>query len=476
MNLDATHCYQALLTHDARFDGAFFVGVSSTRIYCRTVCTAKTPKPENCTFYPSAAAAEAAGYRPCLRCRPELAPGLAQIDAVDILAREAATQIEHGALTDGSVADLAAEMGVSERHMRRVIAQEFGVSPVQIAQTQRLLLAKRLLTDTDLSIGEVAFASGFSSLRRFNALFQERYRLNPTGLRQKRAGGSKPDTLVCEIAYQPPLDWDSLLSFLVHRASVGVEALDGNRYLRTLQVGERRGWLAAAPSPDRPTLRVEVSASLAAVLRPTLARVRQVFDLAANPVKIAAHLWPLAEGRPGLRVPGAFDGFEMAVRAILGQQVSVKAASTLAARFVAAFGEPILTPFESLTHFTPTANCVATLEPSALTALGILPTRANSILALAQAVCAGQIRLEAGNDAAETMTKLQALPGIGEWTAQYVALRALSWPDAFPHTDLGIMTALGEKNSKRILETAEQWRPWRAYAAMHLWKTLETKG
>ena len=472
MNLDPTSCYQALLTHDARFDGAFFVGVSSTRIYCRTVCTAKTPKSANCTFYPSAAAAEAAGYRPCLRCRPELAPGLAQIDAVDALARDAAGRIESGALTEGSVSDLAAEMGVSERNLRRVIAREFGVSPVQLAQTQRLLLAKRLLTDTDMGIGEVAFASGFSSLRRFNALFQERYRLNTTALRKTQPSRTKPDMLLCEVSYRPPLDWDSLLSFLVSRASCGVEALNEGRYLRTVQIGKSRGWLSAALSPDRPTLRVEISASLAPVLRPTLARVRRLFDLAANPTAIADRLGPLAETRPGLRVPGAFDGLELAVRAILGQQVTVKAASTLAGRFAAAFGEPTETPFESLTHFAPTAARIAEAEPSALIALGILATRAHSILALARTVSEGQISLEPGSNVEETMQRLQDLPGIGVWTAQYIAMRALSWPDAFPHTDLGIMKALGEKNPKRILETAEQWRPWRAYAAMHLWKGL----
>ena len=475
MNLDTTSCYQALLTHDTRFDGAFFVGVSTTRIYCRTVCTAKTPRPDRCTFYPSAAAAEAAGYRPCLRCRPELAPGRAQIDAGDRVAGEAAWRIESGALTEGSVADLAMEMGIGERHLRRVIGREFGVSPVQLAQTQRLLLAKRLLTDTDMTVGEVAFASGFSSLRRFNALFQERYRLNPTGLRKRRPAGTAPDTLVCEIGYKPPLDWDALLDFLVGRASCGVEAMREGRYLRTVQIGERRGWISVAPSPDRPTLRVELSAALAPVLRPVLARVRRLFDLAADPGVIAAHLGPLAEARPGLRVPGAFDGFEIAVRAILGQQVTVKAASTLASRFAAALGEPLETPFASLTHLAPTARRVAEQEPSTLIALGIYSTRAHSIVALAHAIAEEPILLEPGGNVEETKARLKALPGIGEWTAQYIAMRALAWPDAFPHTDLGIRTALGEKNPKRILEMADRWRPWRAYAAMHLWKSLGEK-
>ena len=475
MTLDADHCYQALLTHDARFDGAFFVGVSTTGIYCRTVCTARTPRRDRCAFYPSAAAAELAGFRPCLRCRPELAPGLARVDSLGRLAADAAGRIEDGALTDGSVADLASEMGVSERHLRRVIEAEFGVSPVRLAQTQRLLLAKRLLSDTDLPVGQIAFSSGFSSLRRFNALFQERYRLNPTALRKTRPMNvdGPPETLVCELSYRPPLDWDSLLTFLVGRASRGVETTDGKVYRRTVSLGKHQGWLSACPLPNKPALRVEVSASLAPALLPTLGRVKRLFDLAASPTLIAAHLGPLADAHPGLRVPGAFDGFEMTVRAILGQQVSVAAASTLAGRFGGAFGDPITTPFPELTHLSPTPERVASARPEELFALGILASRANSILALARAVTDGTISLQPGGDPEATMAHLKALPGIGEWTAQYVAMRALAWPDAFPHTDLGIVKALGEKNPKRILEMAEHWRPWRAYAAMHLWKSLE---
>ena len=473
MTLDVDHCYQALLTHDARFDGAFFVGVSTTGIYCRTVCTARTPRRDRCAFYQSAAAAERAGFRPCLRCRPELAPGLARVDSVGRLAADAAGRIEAGALTEGSVADLAGEMGVSERHLRRVIEAEFGVSPVQLAQTQRLLLAKRLLSDTNLPIGEIAFSSGFSSLRRFNALFQERYHLNPTDLRNIRPGSGSPETLACILAYRPPLDWEALLAFLVGRASHGVETVEGTVYRRTITNGRHRGWLSVRPLPDRPALRVEVSTSLAPVLLATLTRVKSLFDLAASPEQIAAHLGPLAESNPGLRVPGAFDGFEMAVRAILGQQVSVAAASTLAGRFAAVFGEPLETPFPALTHVSPTPERVAATRPEEITALGILGSRANAILSLARAVESGEISLTPGGAPEETITRLKALPGVGEWTAQYVAMRALAWPDAFPHTDLGITKALNEKNPRRVLEAAEAWRPWRAYAAMHLWKSLE---
>jgi AraC family transcriptional regulator of adaptative response / DNA-3-methyladenine glycosylase II len=365
-------------------------------------------------------------------------------------------------------------MGISDRHLRRVIESEFGVSPIELAQTQRLLLAKRLLTDTALPITEVAFASGFSSLRRFNALFKERYRLNPTDLRKARVSATQPETLLCEVAYRPPLDWEALLAFLAARAVRGVEAVNGHRYLRTVAFGKRRGWIAVEPSQKKQALRVELSASLIPAILPTLARVKRLFDLAAEPRQIAAHLGRLAATRPGLRVPGAFDGFELAVRAILGQQISVKAATTLAGRFAAAFGEPIETPFETLTHLSPTAARLAAASPSEIVLLGIVAGRASSVLALAKTVAAGTTVLEPGVDPGATMARLKELPGIGQWTAQYVAMRALAWPDAFPHTDLGIRKALGENNSKRVLQLAEAWRPWRAYATMHLWRSLET--
>jgi AraC family transcriptional regulator, regulatory protein of adaptative response / DNA-3-methyladenine glycosylase II len=474
MELTSDTCYQALLAHDARFDGLFFVGVRTTGIYCRTVCTAKMPRRENCTFHRSAAAAERAGYRPCLRCRPELAPGNALVDAVSRLAATAAGRIDDGALAEGGVEKLAAELGVSGRHLRRVVEREFGVSPVELAQTSRLLLAKRLLTDTDLSVTDVAFSSGFASLRRFNALFKERYRLNPTALRKARSAPPDAAALTADLAFCPPLDWTALIGFLRGRVSNGTEIVVGERYARTISIGKHEGWIAAAPVPGRDALRVEVAMTLAPVLRQALCAVRRVFDLGAAPNLIAPHLGALAAARPGLRLPGAFDGFEMAVRAVLGQQVSVAAATTLAGRYQRAFGRPIATPLEGLTHLSPTPERVASADPAELVALGIIGARARTIVGLARAIVEGRVSLQPGANVAETMARLKELPGIGEWTAQYVAMRALSWPDAFPHTDLGIKKALGETDPKRILEIAEQWRPWRAYAAMHLWKSLET--
>ena len=473
--LDADVCHHALLAHDTRFDGVFFTGVSSTGIYCRPVCTAKTPKRENCTFYPSAASAERAGYRPCLRCRPELAPGNAPVDANSRLAARAAIRIEAGALCDGSTAELAAELGVTARHLRRVFHSEFGVAPIELAQTQRLLLAKRLLTDTNLPITEIAFASGFASLRRFNALFQERYRLNPTALRKVRTMTPDSDTLTCDLAFRPPYDWQALVRFLIGHASASIEGMEGERYVRTVAIEEHKGWIAAMPLPNRHALRVEVSAGLTPVLLPLLNRIKFLFDLDAAPDLILAQLGDIAKPHPGLRVPGTLNGFEMAVRAVLGQQISVQAATTLSGRFAAAFGEAIATPFASLTRLTPTPERVAAVEIEEIIALGIIRARANTILGLARAVHSGAIILEPGSNVEQTIVNLKALPGIGEWTAQYIAMRALAHPDAFPHTDLGIYKALNEHNPKRVLELAERWRPWRAYAAMHLWKSLETK-
>jgi AraC family transcriptional regulator of adaptative response / DNA-3-methyladenine glycosylase II len=375
---------------------------------------------------------------------------------------------------------LAAELGVTDRHLRRVVRSELGVSLVELAQTQRLLLAKRLLTDTDLPITEVAFASGFGSLRRFNTLFHDRYRLRPGDLRRKHTHvapgtGTEPqDTLTCEVAFRPPMAWQEMLAFLARRAITGVEVVEGGRYCRTARWKDRRGWIAVCPSATKPVLRVTLSASLAPALQPVLARVKRLFDTAADPCRIADHLGELAGQFPGLRVPGAFDGFETAVRAILGQQITVKAATTLAGRFAAAFGEPIDTPIGGLTHLTPSAARIAGAEPAAVAAIGLTASRAASLVALSRAVDERRVTLEPGPDPEQAMARLRELPGVGEWTAQYLAMRALAWPDAFPHGDLGVRRAMGVDDPREVLRIAESWRPWRAYATIHLWRQLET--
>lgn len=485
MLLDDQACYQALRARDARFDGRFFVGVASTGIYCRPVCGVRLPQRRNCSFFPSPAAAEASGFRPCLRCRPELAPGFAAIDAPGALARRAASLIEQGELNDRSVVALARRLGVSDRHLRRVFAAQFGVSPVQYAQTLRLLLAKRLLTDTALAVIEVAHASGFASLRRFNAAFRQRYRLAPSRLRSRamaqapgtgdaRAGAAPEGeaTLRFELAYRPPLDWEALLAFLAQRAIAGVESVQGRAYRRVVAVASagRRvtGWVQVTRSRDRDTLVATLSASLAGVVPRTLAAIRRVFDLDSRPDEVSRVLGELAAANPGLRVPGAFDGFEIAVRTIVGQQVSVAAANTIAARLAARFGQPVASPFASLDTAFPHAEALAIRGEGELAAQGLSGARARAVLALARAVCEGSLSLRSDASVEETLAQLAALPGVGPWTAQTIAMRALGWPDAFPASDLGVLRALGVRSTARAEEISQHWRPWRAYAVMHL--------
>jgi AraC family transcriptional regulator of adaptative response / DNA-3-methyladenine glycosylase II len=466
-----------LTARDRRFDGVFFVGVTTTRIYCRPVCTARTPGRDRCRFFPNAAAAEQEGFRPCLRCRPELAPGNAPVDSMNRVARAAAARIEGGALDDGNrLETLAMELGLSSRQLRRAVRQELGVSPVQLAQTRRLLLAKQLLTETRLPIIQVAYASGFASVRRFNALFQARYRLSPRQLRRANRSALAEESVRLRLSYRPPLAWMQLLRFLAGRALAGVEYVRSSSYTRTAAIGKHRGWLRVEAMDSPGFLCVEVSLSLVPVLAVLLARLRNLFDLAARPDVILSHLeadpciGPAIRRYPGLRVPGAFQGFELAMRAVLGQQVSVRAATTIAGRVIAAFGEAIETPFPELNRLSPSADRLADVEPGELAGLGMPRRRAETIRALARAMTLGQLRLEPGLPPDDVVRHLVEIPGIGEWTAHYVAMRAARWPDAFPHDDLGLRKGAGEPSARRLRQLAEAWRPWRAYAAMHLWQ------
>jgi AraC family transcriptional regulator, regulatory protein of adaptative response / DNA-3-methyladenine glycosylase II len=481
MILNPDHCYQAVLTRDTRFDGRFFVAVRTTRIYCRPICRVKTPMRKNCEFYSHAAAAEVAGYRPCKRCRPELAPGSSLMEISSQQARNAAWYIGQDFLSENSLEALAGKLGITDRQMRRVFHDEFGVSPVEFSQTQRLLLAKQLLTDSAMPVTDVAYASGFKSLRRFNALLKERYRVTPTEFRkqQKKEAPQNFAEFSFRLNYRPPFDWDRLLAFLSLRVIPNVEAVIDGKYLRTVHVTRQNrnitGHLEVRHDADKRTLAVKLSDSLLPVCAPVLERLKRLFDLHADPAAIGAILGNLAEQRPGLRLPGSFDGFEMAVRAILRQQVSVAAASTLAGRLALRFGEPIQTPIASLMRLFPTPQKLASATVDSIGRLGITGQRARTLIALSRAVTRGELHLEPGSRIEDTLVELHKIPGIGEWTVQYVAMRALSWPDAFPHTDLGVKKALGLENPKEILGLAEKWRPWRAYAVLHLWADLSER-
>jgi len=474
MLLDPDACYRAVRARDHRFDGRFFTAVASTGVYCRPICPVRPPKRENMRFYSSAAAAEGAGFRPCLRCRPERAPGLASIDAASRLAGAAIAGIEEHAVSNGRVADLAASLGVSDRHLRRVTIAELGVSPVELAQTQRLLLAKRLLTETSLKLTDIAFASGFGSVRRFNALFKSRYGLNPRAIRRSAAAAQG---LVCQLDFRPPLAWESLLAYLRLRAIPGVESVDKTHYRRTVAIGEHEGFIAVSLAKSGTALDVELSPTLSPVIGAVIVRVKHLFDLGAVPDAVSGLLGadPLLASAvkrlPGLRVAGAFDGFELAVRAILGQQVSVKAATTLAGRWAAAFGTAIATPHAELTRLAPTPSRMLEVAAHEIGALGVVGSRARCLAALAQALADRRVSLSYAASVDEQIHQLMELPGIGAWTAQYIAMRALHWPDAFPVKDLMLLRAA--KMSPRELEArAERWRPWRAYATHYLWQSL----
>jgi AraC family transcriptional regulator of adaptative response / DNA-3-methyladenine glycosylase II len=462
-------------------------------IYCRPVCPARVAYANRRRFFASAAAAEHEGFRPCLRCRPELAPGRALVDAVPRVARAAALRIAAGALNGRGVGYLAHELGVGERQLRRAMERELGVSPVELAQTHRLLLAKCLLTDTALPVTRVAFASGFQSLRRFNTVFQERYRMSPSALRQRRrvaapagaGAGPAPDLVRLTLTYRPPLAWDALLQRLAAGALPGVEVVQRNRYSRTVGLDGCRGivsveqavWSDASrrlrgASADRVAgsgpggeLAVHLSAALLPALMPLLARLRQLFDLDAEPSVIDAHLragglGPMVARRPGLRMHGAFDGFEAGLRALLSTDV--------AGRIACALGEPIETGLPDLVRLAPTAERVAAGGAPALARLGVPGRSAETIVALAQAVAGRRLQLAPGADVTSTLAALAQIPGIGERTATVIVMEALRWPDAFPSTDSSLQRAAGVTGPRALLRLAERWRPWRAYAAAHL--------
>jgi AraC family transcriptional regulator of adaptative response / DNA-3-methyladenine glycosylase II len=479
MDLDHDACYRAMSVRDARFDGRLFTAVKTTGIYCRPICPARTPRSENVVFYPTAAAAQEAGYRPCLRCRPETAPDLGAWRGASNTVSRALSLIEMGALDSASIDALAGRVGVGERQLRRLFRQHLGASPIAVAQTRRILLAKQLIHETSLPMTEIAMAAGFGSLRRFNETFLALFRRPPTALR-RAAGGDVSAGVHGEVTlllrYRPPYDWPAMLAFLRVRAIAGVESVEGNVYRRTILLDGLQGTVTVQPGTGNALL-VAVRFPRLSALPNIIARLRRVFDLAADPDAIAVQLAkdpalaPLVAARPGLRVPGAWDGFELAMRAVLGQQITVPGAIRLAGKLVARFGEKLREPDAALTHVFPEPDVLAGAD---LSVLGMPMSRARTLSAVAAAVVADPHIFAAGRSLEEAIAQLRSLPGIGEWTAQYIAMRQLREPDAFPAADIGLMRAMANPaglrpSANELLTHAEQWRPWRAYAAQHLW-------
>ncbi len=486
MKLDPQACYRALRTRDARFDGRFFTAVRSTGVYCRPICPAPCPRFENCTFVPSASAAQELGYRPCLRCRPEASPGTPAWLGTSATVSRAVRLISEGALDDDSVETLAERLGVGPRHLRRLFLKHLGAPPLAVAQTRRVLFAKKLIDETSLPFADIALASRFTSTRRFNATIKRIYARTPRELRRTgRAAGRAPapSDLVLRLPFRPPLDWDGLVRYLALRATPGVESVGAGGYRRTIRVNGAHGIVDVRPEAGANHLVARIRLPDATALIQVAERLRRIFDLGADPHEIALHLGadPMLGRRierlPGLRVPGAWDGFELAVRAILGQQVTVKGATTLAGRLAATYGAK-LEPHaaegapEELRFVFPEPEALADVD---LARIGLPRTRAAAISNLARAVATGDLVLDSSRGLDESVGALCALGGIGVWTAQYVAMRALREPDAFPATDLGLRRAAaahGRPLSGPALErAAEAWRPWRAYAAMALWMT-----
>ena len=480
--LDDDQYYRAFLAKDARFDGRVFVCVTSTGIYCRPVCPARVPKRANCIFVASAAAAEAKGFRSCLRCRPETAPGTPAWSGTEASVARALRLIEEGALDESGVEALAARVGLGERQLRRLFLTHIGATPQVVAGNRRLLAAKQMISETDMAMADIAYAAGFQSLRRFNDAVRASFGMAPSTLRRGKARASAQDPITLRLGLRPPFDWQQMLGYLSFRAMPGVEEITGTSYARSFQLGQTRGLLSVTQGTKANTLDVAIRIDAttrtnhSAPIRQIAARTRRIFDADADPVAVAAALGsdPLLGPRlaqaGGVRVPGAFDGFELGVRAIIGQQVSVKGATTLAGRVVKRCGEALAEPHGLITHYFPQA---AVLADANLDGLGLTGGRIKTLKGFARAVADGAVSFSPAAGLDEKVAELCAVPGIGPWTAHYIALRAVGEPDAFPAADLGLRKAAGPVgapvSTKALEEMAESWRPWRGYAALLLW-------
>ena len=480
LQIDFDVCYRAVCSRDARFDGQFFTAVTSTGIYCRPICPAPTPKAEHVRFYACAAAAEADGFRACRRCRPEASPGSPDWNVRADLVARALRLIAEGMVDTDGVAGLAQRLAISERHLHRELTTEVGVGPLALARTRRAQTARLLIDETALPLTEIAFAAGFASLRQFNETMLAVFGCPPSALRRRghpeNPGGGG---LTVHLSYRPPFDTESLLAFLGQRALPGVEEVSAGRYRRSVALPRSTGIIELEPSQANHQVILRMWLTDLRDVGLLVQRCRQFLDLDTDPATIAAQLsahpmlGPLVARHPGLRVPGTLNGFELAVRAIVGQQVSVAGARTMVGRLVQALGEPLPRANGSLTHLFPTPERIAQAD---LQALGFTIRRAAALRALAEKVASGDITLDHGADRAKTMAQLLDVPGIGSWTAAYISMRALGDPDAFPATDLGLRHALELHSSaltqRQLLAEAEAWRPWRSYAVMHLWASL----
>ena len=481
---------RARLSRDARFDGQFFVGVKTTGIYCRPICPAVAPKSENVTFYPSAAAAGEAGFRPCLRCRPECAPGTPAWNGTSTTVQRGLRLISNGALDEGSIETLAERLGVTSRHLRRLFTKHLGASPLAVAHTQRLHFAKRLIDQTSLPMTHVAAAAGYGSVRRFNDTFRRTYGRTPRELRRHSDEAFERGTaLAVRLTYSKPFDWQGMLDFFAGRATPGVEEVVNGAYLRTVIVDGKPGVIECRHDPERDNVTLSLHGIETSQMFRVVQRVREMLDLDAPVAEVGAalgkdrKLGKLLRRNPGLRVPGAWNGFELTVRAILGQQVSVKAATTLAGRIATRYGEKLRMP-ESLaaggreSHLGFLFPRPEKLARARLNDMGLVTSRAETIRRVARATAAGEIDFDNAQDPDDFCRRLQEIRGIGEWTAEYVAMRALKYPDAFPASDLGLIKAMDDEadGAKELKIRAEAWRPWRSYAALLLWGSLPGSG
>ncbi len=474
MTLDWQICSRARLSRDPRFDGKFFIGVVGSGVYCRSICPAPTAKEKNVRYFPTAAAAAEAGFRPCLRCRPECSPGTPAWLGTSNTVSRALRLIGESGLEDGGVEALAERLGVGSRHLRRLFLKHLGATPTAVAHTRRLHFAKKLIDETRLPMTQIALAAGFGCVRRFNAGIRKVYHRTPTQIRRiaRQTQGQPQNQYLFRLRYRPPYDWKGMLAFLAARATPGVEVANASSYRRSISLNNNNhGYFEVLLDEANHALLARVQFGDPRSLFFITERIRSMFDLNADWSAIArtlstdAALAARIGAEPGLRVPGCWNGFELAVRAILGQQVSVKGATTLAGRLAKTFGQAFAGA-AGLTHIFPSPQALAT---AAVASIGLPSARAETIRALARAVCDGRISFDGVVDSSDLLVRLCEIPGIGDWTAQYIAMRALGEPDAFPSTDLGLLRALNLTSARELERRAESWRPWRAYAAVHLW-------